>query len=175
MPSSDAAPPRRSFWVHQAAEYMIGVALVASGLQSPSPTVPAVLGGIVIVNAAVVDGPLGAFRAVGRRVHRVADVVVLALLFAGVVWPGVDAATRLVVGGLGIVMAFVVAKTNYTEVGRRSRVASADAAGNASRGEQVGRTAGRLTARGVQSARKGVERLSRGDGRDAPAHDPSAD
>jgi hypothetical protein len=153
MASADT--PRRSFWVHQAAEYLIGVALVASGLQSPSPVVPAVLGGIVILNAAVVDGPLGAFRAVGRRTHRVLDVCVLVLLAAGVLWPGVDAATRVVVLGLGIVMAFVVAKTNYAP--KHSRATSGDgSAGPGSRSERYGRTAGRVTGLGVQSAKRKI-------------------
>lgn len=151
---SDA--PRRSFIVHQAAEYLIGVALVASGLQSPSPAVPAVLGGVVIANAAVVNGPLGAFRAVGRRTHRILDVIVLALLAVGVVWPGVDAATRVLVAGLGVVLAFVVAKTDYGEPKRTTTGASATG-GVASRGERIGRSAGRLTARGVSGV-KSVKR-----------------
>lgn len=159
MPTDDT--PRRSFWVHQAAEYMIGIALVMSGLQSPSPAVPAVLGGVVIVNAALVDGPLGAFRLVGRRVHRLCDVVVLGLLVAGALWPGVDAATRLIVVGLGVVMVFVVAKTNYREPARRlPREAVNDAP--ASRGVQAGRAAGRLTALGVIGAKKSVESVKRG-------------
>lgn len=150
MAPSDA--PRRSFVVHQAAEYLIGVALVASGLQSPSPAVPAVLGGVVIANAAIVDGPLGAFRAVGRRIHRIFDVIVLVLLALGVVWPGVDAATRVLVAGLGVVLAFVVAKSDYREPNRRSRGASpTDEA--ASRGERIGRSAGRFTARGVNGVK----------------------
>ena len=52
----------RPFWLHQAAEYLIGLVLVAQGLQSPTPVVPALAGGLVLVNAACVDGPLGAFR-----------------------------------------------------------------------------------------------------------------
>ena len=57
---------RRPFWLHQAAEYLIGLVLVAQGLQSPTPLVPTLAGGVVIVNAAVVEGPLGAFRLVPR-------------------------------------------------------------------------------------------------------------
>lgn len=161
--------PRRSFFVHQAAEYLIGIALVASGVQSPSPAVPAVLGGVVILNAALVDGPLGAFRAVGRRVHRLLDIVVLLLLIAGVLWPGVDSATRILVLGLGVVMAFLVVKTNYDEAPRRAKSTSASSSEAsrpeprpASRGEHVGRTAGRLTALGVRGAKKGVEGVKRG-------------
>jgi hypothetical protein len=149
--------PRRAFWVHQAAEYLIGIALVASGLQSPSPTVPAVLGGIVIVNAAIVDGPLGAFRAIGRRAHRILDIVVLVLIVVGAAWPGVDPATRILVVGLGIVMCFVVAKTNYGEARRRVDTAASSPGAPGSRGERFGRTAGRLTALGVQGVRKGLD------------------
>ena len=50
----------RPFWIHQLAEYLIGVALVAQGLQEKDPLVPAVAGVLVIVNASVVRGPLGA-------------------------------------------------------------------------------------------------------------------
>ena len=56
----------RPFWIHQAAEYLIGIALVAQGLQSPKPLVPCVVGALVILNAAVSIGPLGAFRWFGR-------------------------------------------------------------------------------------------------------------
>ncbi|MEJ7720363.1 MAG: hypothetical protein WKF58_07860 [Ilumatobacteraceae bacterium] len=41
-PGSDRS--RRPFWLHQLAEYLIGGMLVASGLQSPSPVVPAAIG-----------------------------------------------------------------------------------------------------------------------------------
>ena len=47
---------KRPFWLHQIAEYIIGIALIGSGLQSPSPAVPAVIGGLMLLNAATVDG-----------------------------------------------------------------------------------------------------------------------
>ena len=57
-----AMPTKRPFWMHQIVEYILGGALVASGLQSPTPAVPSVLGGIVMLHAAITMGPVGAFR-----------------------------------------------------------------------------------------------------------------
>ena len=73
MPTADG---KRSFWMHQLAEYVIGFALVATGLQSPEPLVPTLLGALIVLNTACVDAPFGAFRKVGRRMHRVLDIVV---------------------------------------------------------------------------------------------------
>ena len=38
----------RPFWIHQLVEYLIGLALVAQGLQEQDPTVPAVAGMLVV-------------------------------------------------------------------------------------------------------------------------------
>ena len=48
----------RPFWLHQFAEYLLGLVLVAQGLQSPTPAVPALAGGLVLLNAALVGGYL---------------------------------------------------------------------------------------------------------------------
>ena len=32
----------RPFWIHQAAEYLIGIAVVATAIQDPEPVVPSV-------------------------------------------------------------------------------------------------------------------------------------
>ena len=153
---SVAAEQKRSFWLHQLAEYLIGAALVVSGLQSPTPTVPTLAGGLILLNAACADGPLGAFRLAGRRLHRVLDWIVVAVVLATVAWPGVEVGTRLVQLAIGCVYAVVVWRTDYTV---RSGVAPAPGApgGGASpagRGEEIGRAAGRATARGVRAVRK---------------------
>ena len=54
----------RPFWLHQLVEYMIGLILVATGLQGPEPLVPAVVGGVVLLNAA---GDDRAARSVSTR------------------------------------------------------------------------------------------------------------
>ena len=80
----------RPFWLHQAAEYLLGLVLVAVGLQSIDPPAPMLAGGLVILNAAVVDGPLGAFRLMSRRQHRIADLVVIIGIGIAVVLPFLD-------------------------------------------------------------------------------------
>lgn len=146
-----AAGPKRSFWLHQLAEYVIGAAMVASGLQSPTPTVSAVVGGLIILNAAIVAGPLGAFRVVGRRTHRVLDWVVVAIALGTVAWPGVEAGTRVVQAGIALVYAVVVWGTDYSP----ARLGPPSGQPG-STGEAVGRAAGRVTAKGIRALRRKV-------------------
>ena len=57
----------RPFWIHQAAEYLIGIALVAQGFRIPKPLVPCVVGTLVILNAAVVRRAAGRLQVVRAR------------------------------------------------------------------------------------------------------------
>ena len=136
---------KRPFWLHQFAEYVIGAALVGSGLQSPTPEVPAVLGGLVILNAAVVDAPLGAFRLVGRRTHRVLDILVVVLGLAATALPGFDLGTRITQLCCLIVLAMVVMNTNYSNASPRKSVHSEEGDSyRRDRPEEIGRRAGRV-------------------------------
>ena len=132
------ASAKRPFWLHQVAEYIIGLAAIATGVQSPEPLVPALIGGLVLVNAAVVDGPLGAFRLVGRRTHRLTDIVVLVAMALSVVVPGLDVSTRLTQGALAVVFAVVVMGTDYRAPVDKRRSESG------SRATEIGRTSGRV-------------------------------
>ena len=105
----------RPFWLHQVAEYLIGLALVAMGLQSPDPLVPTVAGGLIVINAAMVDGPLGAFRAVSRRTHRTIDLVLIIGLVVAAVLPwGVDNASRIMMLIVAAVLAVVWWNSAFT-------------------------------------------------------------
>ena len=99
----------RPFWLHQLAEYLIGMVLIAMGLQSPDPVVPTVAGGLVVLNAAFVEGPLGAFRAISRRTHRRLDLVVIGLLVVAAVlpWLEVDNTSRVTMVVIAVVLAVV--------------------------------------------------------------------
>jgi hypothetical protein len=140
----------RPFWLHQSAEYLVGLVIVAMGLQSIEPAVPTVAGGIVVLNAALVDGPLGAFRLFSRRAHRIVDVFVISGLALVAVLPflDVDSATRVIVGGGAAVLAVVWWNSAFER--RRPRAARADGppAGSTAqpvdRSEAFGRGAGRL-------------------------------
>ena len=68
------------FWAHQLVELLLALVLLVEGARSGA--------GVEVLGAAVVlllfalatDGPLGAWRALSRRAHRVGDFVLAALL-----------------------------------------------------------------------------------------------
>lgn len=144
---------KRPFWLHQIAEYVIGIALVGSGLQSQSPAVPAVLGGLVLLNAACADGPIGAFRAIGRRAHRIFDIVLLVVGVVATAIPGLDLGTRIVQGSCIIVFATVVLNSDYSPARERRSSASTRVPGGADRADEIGRSAGRAAGSVAAKAR----------------------
>lgn len=139
--------------MHQLVEYIFGAVLVAQGLQSPSPVLPAVAGGVVMVNAAMVRGPLAAFRVMSRSVHRITDLVVFgAIVLASVQpWIAVDAGARLVMLGVTAALAFVWWQTNFAEKAPRGREAIGAEGG---RSTEIGRLAGRAVGDGVNLAKR---------------------
>jgi hypothetical protein len=130
----------RPFWLHQTAEYLIGLVLVAQGLQSPTPVIPALAGGLVLVNAACVDGPVSAFHWFSRRTHRKIDLIVIAVILFLAVMPflNVDNTSRIVMIVIAVILAVVWWNSSFTPPVPRSREESVD------RGEAIGRGAGRL-------------------------------
>ena len=154
MNTMSTADGKRSFWMHQLAEYVIGFALVATGLQSPEPMVPTLLGALIVLNTASVDAPFGAFRKVGRRLHRVFDIVVFVVVVAACVLPVADAATRLVMGFIAVVLAVVIYRTDYTPpVPKAERHQPGDGQAD-DLGRQAGRMAGTWAARARDSWRR---------------------
>lgn len=145
---------RRPFWLHQLVEYIIGLILVAQGLQGPEPLVPAVVGGVVLLNAAVAIGPLGAFRLVGRRLHRVLDLVAIGIVVAASVqpWVDVDVGTRAIMIAIAFVYGFVWFYSDFAEKQERKQRRAAMAKGD--RVEDLGRTAGRFAGNAVTAWRR---------------------
>jgi hypothetical protein len=137
--------------MHQLVEYILGGSMVAAGLQSPTPLVPTVVGGIVMAHSAVTVGPLGAFRILGRRLHRLVDIGVIALeVLAGLQpWIELDSGTRFLVVGIALVHSFVWWNTNFA-----MRVKSPKISGEGGRSTEVGRIAGRLVGNGVNAVRR---------------------
>lgn len=152
----------RPFWIHQFAEYLIGVALVSQGLQDPEPLLPTVAGALIVVNAAVVTGPLGAFRLVRRGLHRWLDVVVMVLVAVAALqpWVAVSSAGRLVMLVILLPLGFLWFYTDWAEKLSRKqrRVANAGPTG-----EQVGRTAGRVAGSAYASARAAIRKRQQAD------------
>ncbi len=149
----------RPFWVHQLAEYLIGIALVAQGMQDIAPLIPTLAGALVMVNTSIARGPLGAFRLVGRRLHRWLDVVVMATIVFGAVQPWVDVeiAGRLLMMVMLVPLGFLWFYTDWAERADRKarRVARAGSSGDA-----VGRSAGRIAAGAYLTGKNAIKKRS---------------
>jgi hypothetical protein len=83
-PSPDRRPARQrvGFLAHQAVEYVLGAALVVSGVHVAGAVQLLLigLGVVLILLSAFTRGPLGAARLIGRRLHHVLDLVVVGVL-----------------------------------------------------------------------------------------------
>lgn len=150
---------KRPFWMHQIVEYILGICLVASGTQSPTPVVPSVLGGVVLLYAASTRSAVAAFRLLPRRLHRVGDPTLVGVILIGALqpWIEVDLGTRFIIGGVAVVYLVVWWQSSYTErVPRSARVAqSTDGdASTAGTATEVGRRLGRVVAGGISAARR---------------------
>ncbi|HUS42441.1 MAG TPA: hypothetical protein VMY16_07215 [Ilumatobacteraceae bacterium] len=163
---------RRPFWTHQLIEYLLGIGLISVAVQMPQPAVPAVLGLVIILNAAITKGAAGAFSWTGKRVHRQLDVVVMLLLLAGAVqpWVSIDNTSRMLLGAVAFVLWFVWFHTDFTEKAsraeRKASKARADDAGRPS-SEALGRGAGRVVGGGVNSLKRWKDSFSSGADDDA--------
>ncbi|MGA1075278.1 MAG: hypothetical protein ACO307_09120 [Ilumatobacteraceae bacterium] len=149
----------RPFWMHQLVEYVLGAALIAQGMQEPEPVIPSLAGVVVLINAAAVRGPLGAFKVIGRRLHRWLDVVVAGLLVLGAVqpWVAVAVTTRALLLVVLLPLGFLWYYTDWDErsARRERRVAEAS-----DRSDQIGRMAGRLAAGAVVAGKNVIKKRS---------------
>jgi hypothetical protein len=143
----------RPFWIHQLAEYLMGIALVAQGMQDPEPLVPALAGALIMVNASIVRAPLGAFRLISRGVHRWLDAVVIVAIAVGAIqpWMTVDASGRLIMLVMLVPLCFLWFYTDWAERAARKQRRSAQAG---PKGEQIGRSAGRMAGNAYNAIKK---------------------
>ena len=143
----------RPFWIHQLAEYLIGIALVAQGMQDPEPLVPALAGALVMVNTAIVRGPLGAFKLVGRGAHRWLDMAVMIAILGGALqpWMAVEFSGRLVMLVMLVPLGFLWFYTDWAERGARKQRRAAQAG---PKGEQLGRSAGRMAGNAYKAIKR---------------------
>jgi hypothetical protein len=149
----------RPFWIHQLVEYIIGLALIAQGMQDPEPLVPASAGVLVLVNAAAVRGPMGAFKFIGRRVHRWLDLLVGAVVVVGALQPWIDVEVtgRAIMLVMLLPLGFLWFYTDWEErPGRRQRRAERVTG----TGDHLGRTAGRLAGTAYGAGRKAIKKRS---------------
>ncbi len=107
----------RPYWLHQVAEYVVGLILLLliTRVDGDAATLLAVGGALVLVNVAISGPPAGCVRIVSRPVHRWTDVAVVAAL---VVLPIVfhDQATSTVwiaLIGCAVVLLVIRLTTSY--------------------------------------------------------------
>ena len=156
---------KRPFWMHQLVEYILGGALIASGLQSTTPLAPAVVGGVIMAHAAVTKGALAAFQILHRSIHRVIDPFVIALEVVAALqpWIEVDSGSRAILLGIAAVHVVVFLGSSFEQKvkapksERRAAAASAVRSAPGPTGDtstDLGRSAGRLAASGVKAVRR---------------------
>lgn len=152
---------RRPFWIHQIVEYLVGIGLISASVQLPDPAAPALLGLLIILNAAVARGSAGAFRLVGRRLHRTLDLVLIGLLVFVAVqpWWSIDATGRLLVGAIAFIMCFVWFYTDFDEQRTRAERRVERAARGPRDSTEIGRQAGRAVGNTVSSLRRWKDSL----------------
>lgn len=150
---------RRPFWMHQLVEYIIGLALIAQGMQDPEPLVPTAAGVLVLVNAAAVRGPLGAFKFIGRGLHRWLDLLVGAAIVVAALqpWTNVEVTGRGLMLIMLLPLGFLWFYTDWDERPSRRERRMARATG---KGDELGRTAGRLAGSAYVAGKRAVKKRS---------------
>lgn len=105
------------FWLHQLGEYLIAAILIASSFYSPEPAVQALLGALIMANAAFADGPAGAFQLVGRTIHKWIDVVIMVLLLLAALqgWVDVDTTGRIALPLMSAALFMLWLRTDFDD------------------------------------------------------------
>src|SRR5689334_25318138 len=89
---------RVPFWLHQLVELLLGVLLLVEGARTGEHTAVLVsLGGVLLLLALCSDGALGAWPWIGRRLHRVLDLVAAGVLALSPLVLGVDHMLAIVI------------------------------------------------------------------------------
>ena len=156
---------KRPFWMHQLVEYILGGALVASGLQSPYPVMPSLLGGVIMLHAAMTKGALAAFNVVPRQIHRFIDPFIILLVVISAIrpWAKIDEGTRVIILGIAAVHFVVWISSSFAEKPKKQKSTSsapAPSADPSDRSAIVGQKAGRMAASGVLFARRTKDKFT---------------
>lgn len=111
----------RGFWLHQLVEYAIAIMLIMMSAQTRQPLAPALFGIALLINVAVADGAMSAFKLLSRRVHRYIDwAIIIGCLVSTVIFD-IDATGRLALLGVALVLAVISLGTNFAKRGADGR------------------------------------------------------
>ena len=150
----------RPFWLHQLVEYVIGMSLIAYGFQDPEPLVPAAVGILVMLNASMVRGPFGAFKFIGRRVHRWVDILVMGVIALAAVqpWITIEVTARAVLLAILVPYGFLWWYTDWVERSDRKQRKVDQAVGT--KGDDLGKSAGRMAANAYVAGKRAIKKRS---------------
>jgi len=139
---------KRGFWAHQFVEYLLGVAAIGTGANSPKPALPCIAGALMVLNGASTEGPLSAFKLVPLRLHRFADFGLIALMLLGAAAGGsaIDPQGRAVLLALAFILGFVTWRTSFEKRVKKESVPMTR--------EEVGRLAGHVSGNAFKAVRK---------------------
>ena len=111
----------RGFLLHQIVEYAIAILLIVMSAQISEPLVPVLFGIALLLNVAVADGAMSAFKLLSRRMHRLIDWLIIIGCLISAVISDVGTTGRLALVGVGLVLAVVSLGTNFAKRGADSQ------------------------------------------------------
>lgn len=116
---------RVPFWIHQLVELLLGILLLVQGARTGEHTAVLVtLGGLLLLLALCSDGALGAWPWIGRRVHRVLDLVAVAVLALSPLALGLDRVLPIVILEVAAgAMLWLALRTEWRSPVKRTRAA----------------------------------------------------
>jgi hypothetical protein len=107
----------RGFWIHQLVEYVIAILLIVMSAQIHKPLVPVLFGIALLLNVALADGAMSAYKLLSRGMHRLIDwVIIIGCLISAVIFD-VGASGRLALVGVGLVLGVISLGTNFAKRG----------------------------------------------------------
>ncbi len=116
---------RVPFWLHQLVELLLGLLLLVEGARTGEHTVVLVsMGAVLLLLALCSDGALGAWPWIGRRIHRVLDLVVAVGLAVSPVLLDLDRVLAIVIlETAALAMAWLAVRTDWRSRGRAPKAA----------------------------------------------------
>jgi hypothetical protein len=114
------------FWIHQLVELLLGMLLLVQGARTGEHTAVLVtLGGVLLLLALCSDGALAAWPWIGRRLHRVLDLVAAAVLALSPLALGLDHVLPIVILEVAAAaMVWLALRTEWRTPVKRSRTRS---------------------------------------------------
>ncbi len=108
-------------WVFQLLEYAVALMLASYATRAVEPIVPALVAGAVLLNAALFDGPLSAFRVFNTATHRALGIFLglgtIVIAFLG----SLDMTNRATLILTGVAEVFISVRFGYGIRTTRSR------------------------------------------------------